>query len=88
MSPRSPGNRRETCPSDTPSPFFYLASSRRYAGYQNITLLPAGSTPTKSASVLFSSLQQAESVQKALDGFKLKPDWAMGVVVVPADALA
>jgi hypothetical protein len=38
--------------------------------------------------VLFSSLQQAESVQKALDGFKLKPDWAMGVVVVPADALA
>ncbi|KAG7527357.1 hypothetical protein FFLO_07019 [Filobasidium floriforme] len=60
----------------------------QYAGYQNITLLPAGSTPTKSASVLFSSLQQAESVQKALDGFKLKPDWAMGVVVVPADALA
>jgi len=60
----------------------------RYPGYQTITLLPAGSTPTKSASIVFGSLQQAESVQKELDGFKLKPDWSMAVVVVPADALA
>jgi hypothetical protein len=65
-----------------------VTNYNRYPGYQTITLLPAGSTPTKSASIVFGSLQQAESVQKELDGFKLKPNWAMAVVVVPADALA
>jgi hypothetical protein len=50
-------------------------------------MLPVGSTPTKSASIVFSSLPQATTAQKALDGFLMKPGWPMGVVVVPADAL-